>query len=108
MNDPTLVLTARRLRAERILETYPPLQSTKHSVAPSLANLLRKPLPAQALAITGTAKYLRKVDDTLGPDVFTAASTQQGRQGSHLLVVGGDGANGRRFSPEDAVLVGGV
>ena len=46
--------------AERILETYPPLQSTKDPVAPSLEKLLRKPLPAQALAITGTAKYLRK------------------------------------------------
>ncbi|HEY1254653.1 MAG TPA: hypothetical protein VGF01_07730, partial [Terracidiphilus sp.] len=44
----------------RILETYPPLQSTKDPVAPSLAALLRKALPAQALAITGTAKYLRK------------------------------------------------
>lgn len=48
------------LLAERILETYPPLQSTKDPVAPSLAKLLRKALPAQALAITGTAKYLRK------------------------------------------------
>ena len=46
--------------AERILETYPPLQSTKDPVAPSLATLLRKALPAQALAITGTAKYLRR------------------------------------------------
>jgi hypothetical protein len=48
------------LLAERILETYPPLQSTKDPVAPGLAGLLRKPLPAQAVAITGTAKYLRK------------------------------------------------
>jgi hypothetical protein len=47
------------LLAERILETYPPLQSTRDPVAPSLATLLRKALPAQALAITGTAKYLR-------------------------------------------------
>ena len=47
------------LLAERILETYPPLQSTKDPVAPGLAGLLRKPLPAQAVAITGTAKYLR-------------------------------------------------
>ena len=46
--------------AERILETYPPLQSTKDQVAPALSTLLRKALPAQALAITGTAKYLRK------------------------------------------------
>ena len=45
---------------ERILETYPPLQSTKDPLAPRIATLLRKALPAQALAITGTAKYLRK------------------------------------------------
>jgi hypothetical protein len=44
----------------RILETYPPLQSTKDPVAPRIATLLRKALPAQALAITGTAQYLRK------------------------------------------------
>jgi hypothetical protein len=44
----------------RILETYPPLQSTKDPVAPPIAKLLRRALPAQALAITGTAKYLRK------------------------------------------------
>ncbi len=48
--------------AERILETYPPLQSTKDPVAPSLAALLRKALPAQALAITGSAKYLSKAN----------------------------------------------
>ena len=48
------------LLAERILETYPPLQSTKDPVAPSLEMLLRQALPAQALAITGTAKYLRR------------------------------------------------
>ncbi len=45
--------------AERILATYPPLQSTKDPVAPCSNSLLRKPLPAQALVITGTAKYLR-------------------------------------------------
>jgi hypothetical protein len=37
----------------RILETYPPLQSTKDPVDPRIATLLRKALPAQALAITG-------------------------------------------------------
>ncbi len=47
------------LLAARILETYPPLQSTKDPAAPELATLLREPLPAQALAITGAAKYLR-------------------------------------------------
>ena len=45
--------------AARILTTYPPLQSTKDPIAPSLGALLRKPLPAQAVAITGTGKYLR-------------------------------------------------
>ena len=44
----------------RILETYPALQSTKDPVSPAIATLLRKALPAQALAITGTAKYLRR------------------------------------------------
>src|SRR5580698_7271300 len=48
------------LLADRILETYPPLQSTKDPVAPSLGMLLRQALPAQALAITGTAKYLHQ------------------------------------------------
>jgi hypothetical protein len=48
------------LLGSRILESYPPLQSTKDTVAPRIATLLRKALPAQALAITGTAKYLRK------------------------------------------------
>ena len=34
----------------RILETYPPLQSTKDPIAPAIATLLRKALPAQGLA----------------------------------------------------------
>ena len=61
----------------RILETYPPLQSTKDPIAPAVASLLRKALPAQALAVTGTAKYLRRAKaaristsrmvDTTGP-----------------------------------------
>ena len=44
----------------RILETFPPMQSTKDPVEPRIATLLRRALPAQALAITGTAKYLRQ------------------------------------------------
>ena len=31
--------------AERILETYPPLQSIRDPIAPALAGLLRKPFP---------------------------------------------------------------
>ena len=37
----------------RILETYPPLQSTKDPVAPALAKLLRKPLAAQRSPLPG-------------------------------------------------------
>jgi hypothetical protein len=44
---------------ERIVQTYPALQSPKDLAAPELRTLLRKPLPAQALAITGLAKYLK-------------------------------------------------
>ena len=43
----------------RILEMYPPLQSTTEEVPPELSSLLRKPLPAQAIAIGGLAKHLR-------------------------------------------------
>ena len=43
----------------RIVETYPALQSPKDEPAPRLSSLLRSPLPAQALAITGLAKYLK-------------------------------------------------
>ncbi|MBW4040244.1 MAG: DEAD/DEAH box helicase [Acidobacteria bacterium] len=44
----------------RILETYPPLQCTKDPFAAAIGSLLRKALPAQALAITGVAQYLRQ------------------------------------------------
>ena len=43
----------------RILEMYPPLQSTTEEVPRELSTLLRKPLPAQAIAIGGLAKHLR-------------------------------------------------
>jgi hypothetical protein len=43
----------------RILEMYPPLQSTTDEVPAKLSSLLRKPLPAQAVAIGGLAKRLK-------------------------------------------------
>lgn len=43
----------------RIVEMYPPLQGPKDPIAPALKTLLRKPLPAQAMTITGLAKYLK-------------------------------------------------
>ncbi len=42
----------------RILEMYPPLQGPNDPIAPELKTLLRRPLPAQAMTITGCAKYL--------------------------------------------------
>ena len=41
----------------RILESYPPLQSMTDEVPAELSTLLRAPLPAQAIAIGGLAKY---------------------------------------------------
>ena len=46
----------------RIVEMYPPLQGPKDPVAPELKTLLRKPLPVQAMTITGAAKYLQIED----------------------------------------------
>lgn len=43
----------------RIVEMYPPVQGPKDPIAPALKKLLRKPLPAQAMTITGLAKYLK-------------------------------------------------
>ena len=44
----------------RIVQTYPALQSPKDAPAAALQTLLRTPLPAQALAITGLVKYLKQ------------------------------------------------
>jgi hypothetical protein len=43
----------------RIVEMYPPVQGPNDPIAKQLATLLRKPLPAQALTITGLAKHLK-------------------------------------------------
>lgn len=43
----------------RILDLYPPLQSTTDEVPVGLSTLLRTPLPAQAIAIGGLVKHLR-------------------------------------------------
>ena len=44
---------------ERILTMYPPLQSTTDETPAELSVLLRRPLPAQAIAIGGLAKHLK-------------------------------------------------
>jgi superfamily II DNA or RNA helicase len=43
----------------RIVEMYPPVQRPNDPVAAPIATLLRKPLPAQALTISGLAKALK-------------------------------------------------
>jgi hypothetical protein len=43
----------------RIVEMYPPVQGPNDPIAKQVATLLRKPLPAQALTITGLAKHLK-------------------------------------------------
>src|SRR5215472_10032198 len=41
---------------DRILQDYPALQSFQDPVSPRIKRLLRKPFPAQAIAIMGVAK----------------------------------------------------
>jgi len=46
----------------RIMEAYPPLHSPSDPVSPYIAELKRKPLSAQEIAIMGTAKFLKDHD----------------------------------------------
>src|ERR1700730_16883131 len=43
----------------RIVEMYPPLQGPNDPLPPALKTLLRQPLPAQALTISGVSKHLK-------------------------------------------------
>jgi hypothetical protein len=43
----------------RIVEMYPPLQGPHDPISPAIKTLLRQPLPAQALTISGVAKHLQ-------------------------------------------------
>ena len=43
----------------RIVEMYPPLQGPNDPLPASLKTLLRQPLPAQTLTISGVAKHLK-------------------------------------------------
>jgi hypothetical protein len=43
----------------RIVEMYPPLEGPADPIAAPIGTLLRKPLPAQALTISGLAKALK-------------------------------------------------
>jgi hypothetical protein len=41
---------------QRILESYPPLQGAGDALSPLVSRMLRRPYPAQALAIMGISK----------------------------------------------------
>ncbi|HVI09838.1 MAG TPA: hypothetical protein VND65_16245 [Candidatus Binatia bacterium] len=45
---------------ERILQTYPPLQGFGDQASPLIGQLLRKPYPAQTLAMMGVVKRWRE------------------------------------------------
>ena len=45
---------------ERILQTYPPLQGFDDAASPLAGQLLRKPFPAQRLAMMGVVKRWRE------------------------------------------------
>jgi superfamily II DNA or RNA helicase len=50
------------LLGEKILEMFPPLQGATDPISPLMSDLLRQPLPAQALAIQGISKFLENDD----------------------------------------------
>ena len=62
MEPPTNIETYLRAHAnelgQRILESFPPLQGAQDPTSPLLAKLLRRPYPAQAVAVGGIVKRL--------------------------------------------------
>jgi superfamily II DNA or RNA helicase len=50
------------LLGDRILETFPPLQEANDPLSPRLTDLVRPPLPAQAVAIQALSKFLKNGD----------------------------------------------
>jgi len=50
------------LLGDRILETFPPLQGAHDPLSPRINDLVRKPLPAQALAILGMSTFFENND----------------------------------------------
>ncbi len=57
---------------ERILQTYPPLQGFSDGVSPLIDRLLRKPFPAQTLAIMGV---VRRWNEARGAAVIAECGT---------------------------------
>ena len=57
---PTYLRTFTQELGERILESFPPLHAVDDPPSPLIAKLLRKPYPAQALAIMGLVRRWRQ------------------------------------------------
>jgi len=55
-NIPTYLKTFTEELGERILETFAPLQGVNDPVSPLIGELLRRPYPAQTLAIMGLVR----------------------------------------------------
>ena len=53
---PSYLQTHAAELGQRILESYPPLQTADNTLSPLLSRMLRRPYPAQALAIVGISK----------------------------------------------------
>src|SRR5713226_6101784 len=67
---------------ERILQTYPPLQDIDDVASPLTGQLLRKPFPAQTLAMMEVAKRLRRGGIPKSRD----AALQESHGGSKLPI----------------------
>src|SRR5258707_15587036 len=65
---------------ERILQTYPPLQGFDDVASPLTGQLLRKPFPAQTLAMMGVVKRW--------PEARGAAVIADGWSGKTLISLG--------------------
>ena len=78
--------------ADRILQSFPPLQSADDPVSPLLSQLLRKPYPAQAIAALGVARRWEKAR--------TAAVIAECGAGKTLIALAAMHvhSNGKRFT----------
>jgi hypothetical protein len=72
----------------RILEMYPPLQSTSDPAPAELKSLLRAPIPAQAIAIGGLAKHLRTAHSARIVAECGAGKTYMALGLGHVLAAG--------------------
>jgi len=66
------------LLGDRILQEYPALHQFDDAASPRIEELLRKPFPAQTIAIMGVAKRWQKARTALSFKTGTASSSYRG------------------------------